>query len=146
MPTDYIIKQGDMIRITILPPTLVPPLMAPIPLLGSSGDMTVMMMPVCLEGDELPPSLQAPLPYMSPPYVIPGTGTLSLKLTPTNTTMRTKNGDPILIKGTPFTAEFQVASPAIFVPPPPAPPMTDPVSKKTGIAEFITTNVRAKAG
>ena len=145
MPTDYIIKQGDMIRITIMPPTVVPMLMAPVPLLGSSSDMTVMSMAVCLEGDELPPSLQAPLMYMSPPYVIPGTGTLSLSLTPTNTTMRTKNGDPILIKGTPFTAEFSVASPAMM-PAPPAPPVPDPVSKKTGIAEFITTNVRAKAG
>lgn len=145
MPTDFIIKQGDMIRITIMPPAIVPMLMAPVPLLGSSSDMTVLMMPVCLEGDELPPSLQAPLMYMAPPYVIPGTGTLSLSLTPTNTTMRTKNGDPILIKGTPFTAEFSVASPAMM-PAPPSPPVPDPVSKKTGIAEFITTNARAKAG
>lgn len=143
MPPDFILKQGDMIRITIMPPTVVPALMAPVPLLGSSSDMTVMMMPVCLEGDELPPSLQIPLMYMSPPYVVPGMGTLSLSLTPTNTTMRTKNGDPILIKGTPFTAEFQVSAPAIQ---PSVPPVPDPVSKKTGIAEFITTNARAKAG
>ena len=105
--------------------------------------MTVMMMPVCLEGDELPPSLQVPLMYMSPPFVIPGMGTLSLELTPTNTTMRTKNGDPILIKGTPFTAEFQVSAPAIQ---PSVPPVSDPASKKIGITEFITTNARAKSG
>ena len=143
MPTDYIIKQGDMLKVTIFPPTIVPMLMAPVPLLGSSGDMTVMSMPVCLEGDELPPSLQAPMMYMSPPYVIPGMGTLSLTLSATNTTMRTKNGDPVLIKGSPFTAEFEVVAPAMMPPPASTP---DSVSKKSGIAEFITTNVRAKAG
>ncbi|MCG8417873.1 MAG: hypothetical protein MJE77_08015 [Proteobacteria bacterium] len=143
MPADFIITHGDMIRITIMPPTVVPALMAPVPLVASSSDMKANMMLVCLEGDELPPSLQAPLTYMSPPYVTPGTGTLSLTLTPTNTTMKTKNGSPILIKGSPFTAEFQVVSPAIQPGPAPVP---DPVSKKTGIAEFITTNARAKAG
>ena len=144
MPADFILKQGDMIRVTIFPPAMVPLLMAPVPLLGSSADMKVMMMPVCLEGDELPPSLQAPLVYMAPPFVIPGTGTLSLTLTATNTTMLSKNGDPMLIKGTPFTAEFDVVAPAMQ--PTPAGPVPDPVSKKSGIAEFITTNTRAKAG
>ncbi|MEM9488989.1 MAG: hypothetical protein AAGC55_07590 [Myxococcota bacterium] len=144
MPTDFIIKQGDMIRVTIFPPTIVPTLMAPVPLTGSSSDMTISGMAVCLEGDELPPSLQAPMTYMSPPYVIPGTGTLSLTLGATNTTMKTKNGDPILIKGAPFTAEFEVVAPAMQ--PTPTGPVPDPASKKSGIAEFITTNVRAKAG
>lgn len=143
MPADYIIKQGDMIQVTIYPPTVVPMLMAPVPLLGSSSDMTVSMMAVCLEGDELPPSLQAPMMYMSPPYVIPGMGTLSLTLGSTNTTMKTKDGDPILIKGSPFTAEFEVSAPAMQPGPAPVP---DPVSKKSGTAQFITTNVRAKAG
>jgi hypothetical protein len=143
MPADYIIVTGDMIRITIFPPTIVPPLMSPIPLTGTSSDMKVNGMFVCLEGDELPPSIQPPLPYMSPPYVIPGTGTLALTLNPTNTTKRAKNGSAILIKGTPFTAEFNVVAPAMQ--PTPGGPVPDPASKKSGMAEFITFNMRVKA-
>jgi hypothetical protein len=144
MPADYVIVTGDMIRITIFPPTTVLTLTAPVPLKGSSSDMKVNHMAVCLEGDELPAMLKSPQPYVSPPFVIPGTGTLSLKLNPNNKTMQSKNGKPILIKGAPFTAEFQVASPAMQ--PTPGGPVPDSAMKKSGIAEFITTNVRVKAG
>jgi hypothetical protein len=44
LPADYVIKTGDMIRITIFPPAVVPMLMAPAPLMGTSADMTVMKM------------------------------------------------------------------------------------------------------
>jgi hypothetical protein len=144
MPADFIIKTGDMIRITIFPPAVVPPLAAPIPLIGTSTDMTVGNMPVCLEGDELPPPLKAPLPYTSPPFVTPGMGTVSVTLTPMNKTMMTKAGKAILIKGTPFVAEFTVSAPAMQ--PTPGGPVPDPVAKKPGMAEFITTNVQVKAG
>ena len=144
MPADFIIKTGDMIRITIVPPAVVPPLMSPIPLIGTSTNLTVSNMPVCLEGDELPPMLLAPLPYTSPPFVTPGTGTVSVTLTPMNKTLLTDNGKAILIKGTPFIAEFQVMSPAMQ--PTPVGPIPDPVAKKPGMAEFVTTNVTVKAG
>ena len=144
LPADYVIKTGDMIRITIFPPAIVPMLMAPAPLMGTSADMTVMKMPVCLEGDELPPMLKAPMPYTSPPFVTPGMGTVSVTLLPLNKTMTTKNGKPILIKGTPFPAEFTVSAPAMQ--PTPVGPVPDPVAKKPGLAEFITTNVMVKAG
>lgn len=144
MPADYIIITGDMIKFTWSPPTTVLTLTAPIPLQGSSSDMKVNSMAVCLEGDELPSMVSPPQPYVSPPYVIPGTGTVTLTLNPDNKTTRSKNGDPILIKGTPFTAEFNVASPAMQ--PTPAGPVPDGAMKKTGTAEFITTNARVKAG
>ena len=144
MPADYVIKTGDMIRITIFPPAVVPMLMAPVPLMGTSTKMTVMKMPVCLEGDELPPMLKAPMPYTSPPFVTPGMGTVSVTLLPLNKTMTTKNGKPILIKGPPFPAEFTVSAPAMQ--PTPTGPVSDPVAKKPGMAEFITTNVTVKAG
>jgi hypothetical protein len=144
MPADFIIKTGDMIRITIVPPAVVPPLMSPIPLIGTSTNLTVSNMPVCLEGDELPPMLLAPLPYTSPPFVTPGTGTVSVTLTPMNKTLLTDNGKPILIKGTPFIAEFTVMAPAMQ--PTPVGPVPDPVAKKPGMAEFVTTNVTVKAG
>jgi hypothetical protein len=145
MPADFIIKTGDMIRVTIFPPPIVPPLMAPIPMIGTSKDKMVNNMPVCLEGDELPPMIRAPMPYTAPPFVTPGTGMVSVTITPLNKTLMTKNGGKaILIKGTPFIAEFQVMAPTMQ---PMAPsPIPDPVLKKPGMAEFITTNVTVKAG
>ncbi|MFC1804018.1 hypothetical protein ACFL0D_08665 [Thermoproteota archaeon] len=144
MPADFIIKTGDLIRITIFPPAIVPPLMSPIPLIGTSTSLMVNNMPVCLEGDELPPMLMAPLPYTAPPFVTPGMGTVSVTLTPMNKTLLTDNGKVILIKGTPFMAEFQVMTPAMQ--PTPVGPIPDPVAKKPGMAEFVTTNVTVKAG
>ena len=145
MPADFIIKTGDMIKITIPPPAVVPQLVAPAPLVGTSKGLTVGNMAVCLEGDELPPALKAPMPYTAPPFVTPGTGTVSVTLTPMNKTLVTKEGGKaILIKGTPFVAEFTVMAPAMQ--PTPAGPVPDPVAKKPGMAEFITTNVLVKAG
>ena len=144
MPADYVIKTGDMIRITIFPPAVVPMLMAPAPLMGSSANMTVMKMPVCLEGDELPPMLKAPMPYTSPPFVTPGVGTVSVTLLPLNKTMLTKNQKAILIKGAPFPAEFSVSVQAMQQTP--VGPVPDPLAKKPALAEFIPTNVTVKAG
>lgn len=144
MPDDFIIVTGDMIQVTIPPPTLVPQLMAPVPLIGSSQNVMVGGMPVCLEGDELPPVLQAPLPYTAPPFVIPGMGTLELTLMPNNKTMQTQNGKKILIKGATFLAKFNVQTPAQQ--PTPAGPVPDPVAVKPGQAQFITTNMKTMAG
>lgn len=143
-PADFVIKTGDLIMVTIIPPTIVPLLVAPVPLIGSSKDFTVMGMPVCLEGDELPPLLRNTLPYISPPYAIPGAGTLSLTLTPMNKTAKTTNQKAVLIKGTPFQAEFTVMLPATMATPTGMVP--DPVAKKQGIAQFMTTSVMVKAG
>lgn len=144
MPSDFVIKTGDMIQITIPPPAIVPLIMAPVPLIGTSTSVTVMNMPVCLQGDELPPMLRVPLTYMSPPFVTPGMGTLTVMLTPANFTLQTSNGKPILIKGGPFMATFQVTVPAMQ--PTPAGPIPDPLLVKPGTAQFITTNLVVKAG
>jgi len=144
MPADFVIKTGDMIRITITPPAIVPPLMSPVPLVGTSTNLMVNSMLACLEGDELPPALRAPLPYTAPPFVTPGMGTVSVTLTPANKTLKSRNGQAILIKGTPFPAEFRVTAPAMQ--PTPGGPVPDPVAVKPGIAEFITTTVNVKAG
>lgn len=141
---DFVIKTGDFIIVTIPPPTLVPLLVAPVPLVGSSKDFTVAGQPVCLEGDELPPLLRNPLQYLSPPYAIPGAGTLSLTLTPLNKTAKTTNQKAVLIKGIPFPAEFTVMMPATMATPTGMVP--DPVAKKQGIAQFMPTTVTVKAG
>ncbi|GAB1644499.1 hypothetical protein [Krasilnikovia sp. MM14-A1259] len=144
MPADYIIVSGDKIQVTIPPPTIVPQLQAPVPLIGSSQNVMVGGMPVCLEGDELPAVLKAPMPYTAPPFVTPGTGTLEITLLPTNKTIQTDNGKKILIKGATFTVRFNVQTPAQQ--PTPAGPVPDPVAVKPGTAQFITTNMQVKAG
>lgn len=141
---DFVIRTGDMIQITIPPPAVVPMIEAPVPLIGTGETVIVVGTPICLEGDELPPELRAPMPYTAPPFAIPGTGTLEVILVPgVNTTVVSiVEGRPALIKGTPFEAIFTVQVPA-HAPAPGAPP--DPVMVKPGTAEFITTNLVVKA-
>jgi hypothetical protein len=140
---DFVIKTGDLIQVTIDPPAIVPPLMPPIPLVGSSTTMSVMGVPACLKGDELPVEVSTPLPYTAPPFVTPGMGTLKIILLPDNLTVRTKNQAEIILKGATFPVMFEVSTPAMM--PTPAGPVPDPVAVKPGTAQFITTDVRAKA-
>jgi len=147
MAADYILRTGDFIKITMNPPETYPTLLPPIPLLGSSPDMMVGMMPVCLEGDETPALLLAPQPYISPTfYTTPGMGMVTIKIGPSNKTSKTTNGGkPILITGQTFQVEFDVTVPAIYVNEVTGVPVTDAVTKKTGTAQFINTNVQVKA-
>jgi hypothetical protein len=144
MPDDFVIVTGDMIQVTIAPPAIVPQLVAPVPLIGTSQKVMVGGKPICLEGDELPPALKAPMPYTAPPFVTPGTGTLEVTLMPNNKTLQTDNGKKILVKGATFIAKFNVQTPAQM--PTPTGPVPDPVAVKPGTAQFITTNVQVKAG
>ena len=141
---DFIIKTNDMIQITIPPPAIVPMLMAPVPLIGTGTKVMVSNVPICLQGDELPPSLKAPMPYTAPPFVTPGMGTLSIILAPNNLSKQTQNGKPIILKGATFQVSFAVSSPAMQ--PTPAGPVPDPVMTKPGTAQFITTNINVQAG
>jgi len=134
---DFILRTGDLLKVAIPPPVVVPMLGAPVPLLGSGTNVLVQAMPVCLLGDELPNLLKGPLPYAEPPFTIPGTGRLTLTLRPANLTARTLRGKPILIKGQQFPALFAVLTPATT---PAVPPEPDPVPVKSGTAEFITAN------
>ena len=142
--TDFIMKTGDTIKVTIPPPAVVPALAAPVPLTGSSTTVIVNDMPACLAGDELPTVLRVPLPYTAPPFTNPGTGKLTLTLLPGNQTLQTSNGKAILIKGQQFTALFTVETPATQTTP--AGPVPDPELAKPGTAEFITANTTAQAG
>ncbi len=140
---DFVIKTGDQIQITVPPPALVPELMVPVPLTGSSTNVLIAGSPACLEGDELPTAIQGSLPYTAPPFVIAGTGTIEIVLSPTNKTARTPNGKPMLLKGGTFQAIFNVQSPAMM--PTPGGPQPDPLMVKNGTAEFITTNTTVMA-
>jgi hypothetical protein len=142
--SDFVIRSGDTITITIPPPAVVPALEAPVPLEGSGAPVTIEGLSVCLLGDELPAILREPLPYTSPPFTVPGMGTLTLTLTPANMTVTTRKGKPLLIKGGPFVATFAVTEPAQQITP--AGPIPDPLVEKVGTAQFVTTNEIVLAG
>lgn len=142
---DIVMRTGDLVQITIPAPTVVPQIEAPVPLTGSSTNVTVVGTPACLQGDELPPSIRVPLVYTAPPFTIPGMGTLTLTLMPDNLTVVTSNsGKPLLLKGGTFQAMFTVQTPANQ--PTPGGPVPDPVAQKPGTAQFISTNEIVKAG
>src|SRR5689334_1238888 len=108
---DFIIKTGDSLIVTIQAPAVVPALGAPVPLVGSGTDVLVDGMPVCLPGDvERPAALAGPLAYTAPPYIIPGTGTLTLRA-PNVTVLTLSGGEPIVIQGQ-LSATFTVEVPA----------------------------------
>ena len=140
---DFVMRTNDMIKINITPPAIVPMLQAPIPLIGSGTTVLVGGQPVCLVGDEMPPSIKVPMPYTSPPFVTPGMGTLMVMLAPNNMTKKTIQGKPMLLKGATFQATFSVSAPAMQ--PTPTGPVPDPVMSKPGTCSFITTNVNVQA-
>lgn len=142
---DFIIITGDKVQITIKPPAVVPMLIKPGTLVGTSKDVMVNNKPVCLQGDELPPEFKVPMPYQCPPFTTPGVGKLTLIPQKSNLTTTTSNGKPILIKGGSFKAIFTISAPAT-TPPSPAGTQPDPVMVKEGDAMFITTNTVVQAG
>lgn len=145
--SDTIILTGDFLHVTMpMMGATVIPLVDPIPLTGTGLPASGTTRAVCLVGDEMPPIIQEPLPYVSPPYVMPGTGTLNIVLSPANMTKNTKNnGKFILLKGTTFQAIFQVMSPAMLQPAGPMPLVPDPLTTKVGTAQFVSTNMDLKA-
>jgi hypothetical protein len=81
---------------------------------------------------------------MSPPFVTPGTVSVSITLQPSNKTQVAQDsGKAMLLKGQTFQVKFSVQSPAMQ--PSPTGPVPDPVSVKMGTAQFITTNTIAQA-
>ncbi|MFN0151575.1 MAG: hypothetical protein ACKVU1_12800 [bacterium] len=142
---DYIILNGDMLQITMTPPTVVPSVIAPLPLVGTGVFPGISLaQTICIDGDEMPPPLKAPQPYMDPVYSVPGMGMFKITLMPNHKTMVTKCMDKaILLKGATIMIEFTVTVPAMMPPPASTP---DPVVKKMATGQFITMNTLIKAG
>ncbi|MEU2429244.1 hypothetical protein ABZ611_06920 [Streptomyces sp. NPDC007861] len=143
---ELIIRTGDMALLKFDPPFM---LLAP-PMgnaKGTSKNLKVMGMVACVEGDEkeIIPFSTAQLPYMNPPFVIPGMGKFEFKLEG-KVTEKTKNSDKkLIIKGADITVTFKPAVKAMQ-PKPGAPPDQDTKSEYKGKVVFITTNLSTKAG
>jgi hypothetical protein len=138
LPNNAIMMTGDMIQIIMPPPCVVPSVVAPVPLIGSSTATKVNMMAACLEGDELPKMLIPPQTYTSPPFITPGMGTFEIILKPENKSSKGKESKPYLLKGTVFDCKFSVVSPAQM--PTPGGPVPDTLMTKMGKCQFITKN------
>jgi hypothetical protein len=137
---DNYIVAGDQV---VFLPNFGQAIITPIPgVMSSSATKTnVTMKPVCLEGDEKKVVVSG-VAYISGSFVTPGTGTLTIQqLGGDQKSMKTKiEGKAPILKGTMFTAKFQVMSPAMQ-PNPPAPPVPDPVVTYMGQGMFVPTDM-----
>lgn len=113
--------------------------------MSGNGPATLGGKKLCVEGDEKDVSVPG-CTYMTPQYSIPGTGTLKIdalagdqKATKTHT-----GGTAVLLKGSNFTAKFEVQSPAQQPPPGPGSPIPDSMTQYSGSGMFMTTNIKFK--
>jgi len=111
--------------------------------LKGSGPATLAGKKVCVDGDEKKVSVPG-CTYLTPQYSIPGTGTLKIaSLAGDQKAAKTRTGGKaVLLKGSTFTAEFEVQNPAKQPPPGPGSPIPDAAPKYTGSGMFITTNTK----
>lgn len=115
--------------------------------MAATGKTTIKGKKICVLGDET--KLEVPgCPYMTPQYLIPGSGTLKIdKLAANQQSKVAKSGGKvIIIKGVMFTAKFEVQSPAKD----PSPmasggaPIPDGTASYSGSGNFVTTNIKYK--
>lgn len=141
---DFILITGDkaMFNPTFGPATVV---VQPGTLAGS-GKGKISGKLVCVDGDEKKVIVPG-CTYMTPQYSIPGVGILSIQsLGGDQKAQKTKSGGkPVLLKGSTFTAKFQVMAPAMQPPPGPGPPIPDSTPQYSGTGSFMTTNLKVRA-
>ena len=132
-----VLATGDLIQFTAVGSHIIPMIIAPLPLIGTSH--VCKPTPVCVEGDELPPYLQIPMPYMDGAFTIPGIGTINLTLPALNLSqIISHGGKAVLLMGVPFSATFDVTVPAIQ---PSAVPIPDVNLSKDLLVTYIPINL-----
>ncbi|MBE9233718.1 hypothetical protein IQ231_19100 [Cuspidothrix issatschenkoi LEGE 03284] len=112
--------------------------------LKASGKSTLNGKKVCIDGDEKNVSVPSCV-YTTPIHSIPGTGTLKIAALGGDQKAKKTNsgGKPVLLKGSTFTAKFEVQNPAKKPPSAPGePPTPDPTPQYSGTGTFITTNTK----
>ena len=111
----------------------------------ASGPATIGGKKICVDGDEKDVSVPG-CTYMTPQYSIPGTGTLKIAaLAGDQKAKKTKTGGKlVLLKGSTFTAKFEVQSPAKQPPPGPGSPIPDATPEYSGNGTFITMNMKCR--
>ena len=111
--------------------------------LKGSGPATLNGKKICVDGDEKNVSVPG-CTYMTPQYSIPGVGTLKIEALAGDQKAQKTNtgGKAMLLKGSNFTAKFEVQTPAQDPSPAPAPPIPDATPQYSGSGMFVTTNVK----
>lgn len=111
--------------------------------LKGSGPATLNGKKICVDGDEKNVSVPG-CTYMTPQYSIPGVGTLKIEALAGDQKAKKTNtgGKAMLLKGSNFTAKFEVQTPAQQPPPGPGSPIPDSTPQYSGSGMFITTNVK----
>lgn len=141
--TDFILIDGD--QATFLPNFGVAIVTVQPGKLKASGPATLSGKKLCIDGDEGSVSVPG-CPYTTAQHTIPGTGTITIsQLGGDQKAQKTQSGGKlVLLKGSTFTAQFEVESPAQQPPPAPGSPIPDapPKKKYTGSGSFTTTNTK----
>lgn len=139
--SDYILLEGD--KANFLPSFGAAVVLVQPGDLKGSGPATLNGKKVCVDGDEKNVSVPG-CSYMTPQYSIPGTGTLKIDALAANQVAQKTHtgGKATLLKGSSFTAKFEVQSPAQQPPPGPGSPIPDPSPQYSGSGMFTTNNTK----
>ena len=139
---DKVLTDGDTVAfLPVFSPAIVVVQPGRIP---GSGPACIGGRKICVDGDEAQVSVPG-CTYFTPSHPIPGVGTLkiaSLAADQKATTVQT-GGKKVLLKGSLFTAKFEVQSPAQQ--PTPGGPVPDASPQYSGQGQFVTTNTRVSA-
>ena len=111
--------------------------------LQGSGPTTIAGKKLCVAGDES----QVAVPgcsYITPQYSIPGVGTLKIAaLAGDQKASKTQSGGKaVMLKGSQFSAKFEVQSPAQQPPPGPGSPVPDGTPQYSGKGLFMPANLK----
>lgn len=120
-----------------------PNMVIPLPPLqiSGSGEVSIEAIKLCIVGDEKQVSISAN--YTKPPYIKPGTGTITITGLATDQMAEFAMAQrPIIVVGSQFTAQFQPTSPAMD---PQGNPDTD-LSPAPGTGRFINRQSFVSAG
>ena len=133
--TDYVLMEGDLAM--FLPTFGAATVVVRPGTLQGTGKTALTGKKICLEGDESKVAVQGCL-YITPQYSVPGTGTLKIsKLGGDQTSKKTKSGNkPVMLKGSSFTAKFEVLAPAID----PVSGAPDATPSYSGSGNFMSMN------
>jgi hypothetical protein len=137
--SDEILRSGDQ---AIYNPTFGPAMVTVQPgrLTGCAPQVNAVKAQICVQGDEASATVPG-CAYISGGFVIPGVGTLSISaLGQDQLSKKSRSGGKFLmLKGTTFTAQFQVTLPAQI--PTPGGPVPDPMPLYSGSGSFQTGNM-----
>lgn len=140
---DYVILDGDL---AVFMPSFGAAIVVVRPgKMAASGITSLMNKKICLKDDETNVMVIGCV-YTTPLCSIPGVGTLKINaLGGDQTSKKTKSGGKqVIVKGSTFTALFEVQTPAQQPPKGPSPAVPDTMPQYTGNGNFITSNTKFK--